>query len=310
MRIREKNHKKLDGSELPPHLYNIHSQSQSMEAYKNREDPISNCLKQAPGEALLGEITQIGNLTGLKSDGCRFYGANFERAILLETIIAERKPREILEIGTGRGFGSFSMVRAAKRHGVQTTVTTLDLLGPKELQRWPIRWNGREEVAMLSRANVWESPELTEDRGEIREVTGPTTRTMPLLDRDKRRFDFVFIDAGHDLFSVVHDLAWSARLLSPSGCILMDDFAPLEEFGLGTCIAVSHARALFSRVEVIATQGAIFADGGDLSGRGMVFLEGLKVPNPSVSMVKLIAFRVLSKFLSVAHHPGLFPVHN
>src|SRR6185295_10289635 len=86
-------------------------------------------------------------------------------------------------------------------------------------------------------------------------------------------FDFIFIDAGHDLFNVAHDLAYSAVLLAPGGAILMDDFAPMEDFGLGTCVALTHARRLFAHCELFPSEGLVF--GGTVhpeAPRGMIFL--------------------------------------
>jgi len=49
----------------------------------------------------------------------------------------------------------------------------------------------------------------------VRQLTGQTTTVLPRLVRENEKFDLIFIDAGHDLFSVVHDLVYSAQLLSP-----------------------------------------------------------------------------------------------
>lgn len=55
----------------------------------------------------------------------------------------------------------------------------------------------------------------------------------------------------------------------------MDDFAPMEEFGLGTCVALGHARRLFSHLELFTSEGLIFAGTVYLQvPRGMIFLAG------------------------------------
>ena len=123
-----------------------------------------------------------------------------------------------------------------------------------------------------SRDEIWSQqidPILLEP---IRQIAGPTTRTLPALARANEKFDFIFIDAGHDLYSVAHDLAYSVEMLAPGGAILMDDFAPMEEFGVGTCIAAQHARRLFGKMEIIPTEGPHLrrsGTGGGAAGNGV-----------------------------------------
>lgn len=263
---------------------------------------------QRPEKELAEEVRLFGDLMGLKSEGGVFRAANFERALVLDGIMRERRPLRALEIGTGRGFGCFTLSAAAARHGTDTRIVTLDVLAPRTKQRWPIRWDGKEEVALLSRSEVWSRPELARLRGRIEERTGKTTRLLPESFRKGERFDFVFIDAGHDLFAVFHDLAWAALLLAEGGCVLMDDFAPMEDFGLGTCIAVSHARRWFATVEVFQTDGVVFGGGPKPGGRGMVFLDGLKAAGARVSRGRLVVVALLSRLLDLAFSPRVFPL--
>ena len=81
--------------------------------------------------------------------------------------------------------------------------------------------------------------------------TGPTTSVLPALVKENRKFDFIFIDAAHDVHSVFHDFAYGVLLLAEEGEMLMDDFASMEAFGLGTCIVAAHARRVFSRVDAL-----------------------------------------------------------
>ena len=133
---------------------------------------------------------------------------------------------------------------------------TADIIPLSQPQDYALEVDGQRERRRASCAEIWArhlDPDLVR---RIEPLTGPTTSTLPALLRDGRRFDFIFIDAGHDLFSVAHDLAYSAALLAPGGAILMDDFAPMEEFGLGTCVALGHARRLFAHVRTVRLRRA------------------------------------------------------
>ncbi len=270
---------------------------------------IASCLSRDISEQLRASILALGDLTGLKENKGTFCGANFERAILLREIILQRKPKRVLEIGTGRGFGAFSIVRAARESGISIDLTTVDILPPEAKQRWPLRRNGKTEVAHFSRSEVWQWSELAQDSDLIQELTGATTRTLPALVAEGKTFDFIFIDAGHDLFSVIHDLAYSIKLLCKGGALLMDDFAPLEEFGLGTCLAVGHARRFFGETQVIATEGLVFGENDvGVPSRGMVFLDGCRGAEEPVSGFKLLGWRLFSKILELTHRIELFPI--
>ena len=267
-------------------------------------------LQSAADTACRERIWKLGLLTGLKADNDgNFSPANFERGLVLDRVVQVHRPRRILEIGTGRGLGCLGMSAAARVHGATARIVTLDILSAETRQRWPIEIDGERKTIEASRAEVWGRHVEPALREAITEITGPTTRTLPALVAGGHRFDFIFIDAGHDLYSVVHDLAYSIRLLAPGGAILMDDFAPMEEFGLGTCIAAQHARRFFERVEIFPTEGLVFG-GAEYpeAPRGMVLLTGPLVQEVEVSRVRLLAWRLAEGVLRLCHAPRFFPV--
>lgn len=253
-------------------------------------------------------ILGIGALTGLRCESGRFRRANFERGLLLDAIVTSTRPREILELGTGRGLGAFAMAEAARLGGFVTHITTVDTLTADHAQHWPIEREGKREVIEASRRDIWMKHLSADSRRMITEATGPTTAVLPRLQREGKRFDFVFIDAGHDLYSVVHDLSYAATLLSPSGCILMDDFAPASDYGFATCMVSAQARRVFQSVEVIVTEGSVYGE-TEIAGlpRSMVLLTGLR-PGFAFSAGKLFFWRVAGKILDLCYRPSLFPL--
>ena len=270
----------------------------------------SGWLQSAADAECRERVWKLGLLTGLKFEDDGIYApANFERALVLDRLIQLRQPQRILEIGTGRGLGCLSMAASARSHGVTVEITTLDLSAPDLRIRWPIEIDGARQVLDASRREVWGrhiDPALT---AVVREVAGLTTRTLPALVAEGRPFDLIFIDAGHDLYSVVHDLAYSTKLLAPGGAILMDDFAPLEEFGLGTCVVAPQAQQFFGKVEIFPTEGLVF--GGAVqpqAPRGMLLLTEPIAQKVSVSRARLLAWRVAEFILRLCHAPQFFPL--
>ena len=265
-------------------------------------------LKHFDDAARRERIWQLGLLTGLRGekDGT-FRPANFERGLVLDRIVELRKPRTVLEIGTGRGLGAFAMAAAARAYATEIEITTADVIPLAQPQDYALEVNGQRERRRASCAEIWArylDPELVR---RITPLTGPTASTLPALLRDGRRFDFIFIDAGHDLFSVAHDLAYSAVLLAPGGAILMDDFAPMEDFGLGTCVALTHARRLFAHCELFSSEGLVF--GGTVhpeAPRGMIFLAD-RHGEIEIHRSLLPFWRVAGFLLERCYSPRFFP---
>lgn len=269
-------------------------------------------LQSAADAACRDRIWQLGLLTGLKADAAgNFSPANFERGLVLDRLLQLHRPKRILEIGTGRGLGCLGMAAAAHIHNAPARIVTLDILAADAPQRWPIEINGGRRVLETSRTEIWSKhidPALV---APVSQVIGPTTRTLPDLVAGGHRFDLIFIDAGHDLYSVIHDLAYSMKLLAPAGRILMDDFAPMEEFGLGTCIAAQHARRFFGRVEIFPTDGLVFGGAEyPTAPRGMVLLSDPYAQEIQLSRVRLLAWRMAELLLRVCHAPQFFPVRS
>jgi predicted O-methyltransferase YrrM len=265
-------------------------------------------LKHFNDAARRERVWQLGLLTGLRAekDGT-FRPANFERGLVLDRLVELRKPKAILEIGTGRGLGAFAMAAAGRAYGVEVEITTADIIPLAQPQDYALEVDGQRERRRASCAEIWArhlDPELAR---RVKPLTGPTTSTLPALLRDGNRFDFIFIDAGHDLFSVAHDLAYSAALLAPGGAILMDDFAPLEEFGLGTCVALGHARRLFGHVELFPSEGLVF--GGTVhpeAPRGMIFLTERR-GEIEIHRALLPLWRLAGFLLERCYSPRFFP---
>jgi Methyltransferase domain len=264
-------------------------------------------LRGFQDEAEKARVFDIGRLTGLRPEAGRYYPANFERGLLLREIVRRLQPRRILELGTGRGLGILCMADQVRALNYQAEFVSVDIISPATRQDWPILMDGQYSAQPRSLEEVW-SQNFPELQAQITLRTGATTVILPSLVKEGRQFDFIFIDAGHDVYSVFHDFAYSSLLLSGQGEILMDDFAPMEAFGLGTCIIAAHAKRVFERVEVIESNGLVFEE--DYSGftRGMVHLSGMKPGKYKVNAISLLAARVLGKAADALFNPKMLPL--
>lgn len=265
-------------------------------------------LRTMQDERRKQRVLALGLLTGLKSEQGRFHLANFERGLVLDRLVETRRPQHVLEVGTGRGLGCLSVAAAAEAYRLPTQVTTIDSQSPAVKQAWPVELKGDRVVLQASRDEVWGDHVEPSLVARVRQLTGRSSEALPRLLAEGARFDLVFIDAGHDLHSVVHDLAYATQLLTPDGAILMDDYAPMEDFGVGTCIAVAQARHLFRQVEVFPTEGLVYGNAADPAApRGMAFLAE-PLPGLRFRPWKLRAWRVAASVLHRCYQPGYFPV--
>ncbi|MBI5815583.1 MAG: class I SAM-dependent methyltransferase [Nitrospinae bacterium] len=263
------------------------------------------------GEAKLKErIFNLGMLTGWKKKEDGGFGpANFERALILTKLVELICPGEALEVGTGRGLGCLAMASAAQELGIDLKITSLDINTPNLKQTWPIRLSGKDQVINASVEEVWAAHISNDLRKNIKFVTGSTTSTMAALAADGKKFDLIFIDAGHDAHSVIHDLARSITLLNPGGVVLMDDFAPLDEYGLGTCLAIPHARRFFRYVNVFHTEGLVYGGSDNPEfPRAMVLLAGPGKTEGAGGMFSMAVWRLADVMLRYLYKPKSFPL--
>ncbi len=255
-------------------------------------------------------IRKLGILTGLRRrNEAEFGPANFERALVLQRAMALLRPRRVLELGTGRGLGAIAMAEAARENGLATEITSVDVVPPTARRPWPIEVDGvaRDEPASLD--EIWSRHIEADLRQRILLRTGTNTAVLPALAAEKRKFDFIFIDAGRALFSVIHDLAYATELLSENGAILMNNFAPMEQFGLGTCIALIHARRCFAHLEVFPTEGLVYGGAAHPEApRGMVFLKDRSAKRPRVIRRRLLWWRIAGRLLDLCYLARLYPI--
>lgn len=251
-------------------------------------------LVESVPDSLQQKIWNIGLLTGWRKNADGSFGApNFERALVLYRLIERLRPRRVLEVGTGRGLGALTMAQAARDLDHEISILTVDVTAPETEISYPIRIDGVDTVETASCREIWGRFFDSSLLDCIQSVTGYTTRVLPALKKESRSFDLIFIDAGHDLYAVHHDLSYGMALLANGGAILMDDFAPVEEYGIGTVLASLTARDFFESVVPFPTEGLVYQSEPAAMPRGMTLLQGLKKPVDKIRRSRLLYWKFL-----------------
>lgn len=181
----------------------------------------------------ISKFWELGDSTALRvrKDGT-FFRSNYERGILLYALVAKHRPKNVLEFGTGRGYGSLCMAWAMSDFGIDGTVNTIDMVSSYEAIRWPIIRDGSDpSVQYLSRMEVWDDVGELQWINRINSLKGLSGSVMKSFDLDK--IDFAFIDGGHGYRSVLHDFIITLMNSGERIGILFDDYSA-EDWGIGT----------------------------------------------------------------------------
>ena len=139
---------------------------------------LASWLRSFDDDAEKARVLEIGKLTGLKEEGGRYFAANFERALLLREIIRRRKPKRILELGTGRGLGVLAMADQVQGLRYPGELVSVDIIAPAAKQEWPICLDGKDSSEARSVDEVW-NKHFSELRALITLRTGGTTAVLP-----------------------------------------------------------------------------------------------------------------------------------
>jgi predicted O-methyltransferase YrrM len=132
-----------------------------------------------------------------------------EQTFLLKSVVDYLKPKKILEIGTGRGTGSYAMSTVDSVE----EVITLDIVPYEQKQNTAIDF----EPAQVSNADIYSM------------VNCNTKSKIKFLDRQSYvptdDFDFAYIDGEHEDYNIIlQDFVLAKCVLENNGVIVWDDY--------------------------------------------------------------------------------------
>ena len=157
----------------------------------------------------LGDFDAIGEFTAKKTRrpdselykkvGC-FFRPNYERGLLIYSLIRKYKIQTYLEIGFGRGYSSFCAAKAMEDDGIDGKITTID---PNF---------DRQHLQNLSKLfpQSWFA--------KINFLQGKSEDVLPTLDK----FDMIYVDGDHTYEAVKRD--WELCKDRWNKVVLFDDY--------------------------------------------------------------------------------------
>ena len=159
---------------------------------------------------------------------------NYERGILLYSLIAKYKPKNVLEIGTAEGYSTLCMAWAMVDHDINGKIFTID---PKPFDtpiEREITWekNPEHNTVSLSTKELWNKFADKEWIEKIEVLTGFSGEVLQKKTEKFPKMDMGFIDGHHVYESVIHDFYAFLRTASENFYLLFDDYIPNETDGV------------------------------------------------------------------------------
>ena len=158
---------------------------------------------------------------------------NYERGILLYSLIAKYKPKNVLEIGTAEGYSTLCMAWAMTDYNINGKIFTID---PKPFDvpvERNVTWedNPKHDTVMLSRRELWNK---FADKEWIKKIEVLTGFSGEVLQKNTKlpKMDMGFIDGSHVYEAVVHDFYAFLEVASENFHLLFDDYVSDENDGV------------------------------------------------------------------------------
>lgn len=191
-------------------------------------------LPRDPDAVRWEPLRRLAAVTALKHlpDGGYSLG-HWWRGPVLYTLVQHYRPRHVLEIGTGRGYGAVCMAQAALDAGFECTVWTIDVLSPDAIQPWALDEGDGPAVRPLSMRTVWNRHVPAPITARVRWLTGDSATILRRWrQKGQPRVQLAFIDAGHDLTSVRHDFIGALRIADTRCTFVFDDYTERPGYGV------------------------------------------------------------------------------
>ena len=179
----------------------------------------------------LNSIFPINQKTKIKT-------INYERGILLYSLIAKYRPKNVLEIGTAEGYSALCMAWAMTDCKINGKIFTVD---PKPFDvpiEREITWekNSKNNTIMLSTKELWNKFANKEWIKKIEVFTGFSGEILEKKTKELPKMDMGFIDGHHRYEAVTHDFHAFLQIASENFLLLFDDYAYHVDMGVSKAI--------------------------------------------------------------------------
>ncbi len=179
------------------------------------------------------QFQKLGDMTALHVDNNgQYHRVQYERGMMLYGLVAKYKPKNILEFGTGRGYGCLCMAWAMDDFRIPGKIFTLDYTAHEKSREWPIQrtTNNTPTTEFTSRKKVWDDLKKSSWLKHIEVLTGYSSEIMSKTELPK--IEMCYIDGAHFYEGVKHDFFAFLKIAKENFITLFDDYAERENYGV------------------------------------------------------------------------------
>ena len=177
------------------------------------------------------EFIELGNATALYHENDKFWQLNFERGMLLYALVSKYKPQNILEFGTGGGYGALAMAKALTDNKIDGKIFTVDFMSVHKKHTRPVRIGS--EDPRLDNVAVYEIWKKIAPPSWLEKITVLNGYTREVFDKYRfPKIDFSYVDGAHFYQGVKHDFYSLLTVSSDNFGVLFDDYDTRPQHGV------------------------------------------------------------------------------
>ena len=180
------------------------------------------------------DLNEIAKLTALRRDKTgEFYISNFWRGPMLYSLVRSLKPRSILELGTGRGYGAFCIAKALEDGDIDGKLITVDRTPGDEAYDWVyVDETQNNSTKRISLNDFWSEHLPSDLNRRIEFRCGDTASVHQLLADQTEAVDLVFIDGDHTYNGVSLDFLSAHSIAADNAVFVFDDYSAASGYGI------------------------------------------------------------------------------
>lgn len=172
----------------------------------------------------------VDNLSYFQADTTNeILNLNYERGILLYCLIKKFGPKNILEFGTAKGFGTLMIAWGLNDINTDGEIFTIDLVNHDEKITHCYKQSGKILSKITTRNELWGIVPPTWLK-KIKILSGYSSE---IISKNKLpKIQFFYIDGAHFYDGVKHDFLSSLLLSDSKSYFLFDDYVERAEYGV------------------------------------------------------------------------------
>lgn len=180
------------------------------------------------------QLERIAELTALRKHSEHgYFISNFWRGPLLYSLVRKFRPKVIVELGTGRGYGAMAIAAGVRDENYEARILSLDITPGDKAFDWIYKDDEGNNTSRLSSLNSFWSEELPEELIEkISFRCADTASVHSTLSDIHLQADLVFIDGDHSHLGAALDFFSSHSQSAKNAIFVFDDYSDRPGYGV------------------------------------------------------------------------------